>query len=114
MAGRPRRLSSCTPLGSWARDGDRVVPTEAYDAWAEQEPPEQFAALLQAWRNLPVEYVATSGNRTVRTLSRLMLDPPCLEAWCHLRNAERVFSPSRIHSVMSFAPDRERGAVWYR
>jgi len=41
----------------------------------------------------------------VRTLSRLMLDPPYLEAWCHLRNAERVFTLSRIHSVMSFTPD---------
>jgi hypothetical protein len=38
-------------------------------------------------------YVATSGNRTVRTLSRLALDPPYIEAWCHLRDAS-AFSPS--------------------
>ncbi|WP_434091172.1 WYL domain-containing protein [Streptomyces flaveus] len=30
-----------------------------------------------------------------------MLDPPYLEAWCHLRDAERVFTLSRIRSVMS-------------
>ncbi|WP_405645809.1 hypothetical protein [Streptomyces sp. NBC_00019] len=38
----------------------------------------------------------------MRTLSHLMLDPPYLEAWRHhLREAERVFTLSRIHSVMS-------------
>ncbi|MFB0632809.1 hypothetical protein [Streptomyces sp. AB3(2024)] len=37
-------------------------------------------------------------------LSRLTLDPPCLEAWCHLRGAERAFTPSRIRSVMGVAP----------
>ncbi|WP_302185408.1 hypothetical protein [Streptomyces sp. AC555_RSS877] len=36
----------------------------------------------------------------MRTLSRLTLDPPHLEAWCHLRDAERVFTLSRIHSIM--------------
>jgi hypothetical protein len=49
---------------------------------------------------ITVDYVATSGNRTLRTLSRLVLDPPYLEAWCHLRDAERVFTLSRIHGVM--------------
>ncbi|WP_455908532.1 WYL domain-containing protein [Streptomyces massasporeus] len=28
------------------------------------------------------------------------LDPPYLYAWCHLRGAERVFTLSRIHTVM--------------
>ncbi|MGI5444567.1 hypothetical protein ACQEVM_02245 [Streptomyces sp. CA-243310] len=45
-------------------------------------------------------YVAASGSRTVRTLSNLALDPPYLEAWCHLRNAERVFTLSRVQGVM--------------
>ncbi|WP_443063465.1 WYL domain-containing protein [Streptomyces sp. NBC_00461] len=49
---------------------------------------------------MTVEHVATSGNRTVRTLSDLELDPPYLDAWCHLREAERVFTLSRIHGVM--------------
>ncbi|MET9386613.1 hypothetical protein ABZY09_37595 [Streptomyces sp. NPDC002928] len=47
-----------------------------------------------------VDYVAASGGRTVRALDRLTLDPPYLEAWCHLRDAERVFTLSRIHGVM--------------
>ncbi|MGP3687479.1 WYL domain-containing protein [Streptomyces sp. IBSNAI002] len=44
--------------------------------------------------------MAASGNRSVRTLSHLALDPPSLEAWCHLREDERVFTLSRIRSVM--------------
>ncbi|MCX5585885.1 WYL domain-containing protein [Streptomyces erythrochromogenes] len=60
----------------------------------------QLAHAIDTGTPLTVEYVATSGNRTVRTLSRLELDPPYLEAWCHLREDERVFTLSRIHSVM--------------
>ena len=47
-----------------------------------------------------IEYVATTGSRTIRTISGLDLDPPYLHAWCHLRDAERVFTLSRIHGVM--------------
>jgi hypothetical protein len=65
----------------------------------------QLAHAIDAGQAITVEYVATSGNRTVRALSRLDLDPPFLEAWCHLRGAERVFTLSRIHSVMSVAPE---------
>ncbi|MDJ0463495.1 helicase-associated domain-containing protein [Streptomyces sp. H27-C3] len=60
----------------------------------------QLAHAVDAVQAITVEYVATSGSRTVRTLSRLTLDPPYLEAWCHLRDAERVFTLSRIHDVM--------------
>ncbi|MBT2445610.1 helicase-associated domain-containing protein [Streptomyces sp. ISL-43] len=60
----------------------------------------QLGHALDAGTAITVEYVAASGSRTVRTLSRLELDPPYLEAWCHLRDAERVFTLSRIHSVM--------------
>ncbi|MEU0408148.1 hypothetical protein ABZ307_10030 [Streptomyces griseorubiginosus] len=49
------------------------------------------------------DYVATSGNRTVRTLSRLELDLPCLEAWCHPREDKRTLC--RIRGVMSPAPE---------
>ncbi|MFB7497401.1 helicase-associated domain-containing protein [Streptomyces sp. NPDC056161] len=65
----------------------------------------QLAHAVDTGEPVTVEYVATSGNRTVRTLSRLVLDPPYLDAWCHLRNAERVFTLSRIHGVMSFTSD---------
>ncbi|MGK4581862.1 hypothetical protein [Kitasatospora sp. HPMI-4] len=38
-----------------------------------------------------IEYTADSGSGTVRTIGRLDLDPPYLQAWCHLRDDERVF-----------------------
>lgn len=60
----------------------------------------QLGHAIDTGAAITVEYVAASGSRTVRTLSRLQLDPPYLEAWCHLRDAERVFTLSRVHSVM--------------
>ncbi|MFJ2595990.1 helicase-associated domain-containing protein [Streptomyces erythrochromogenes] len=60
----------------------------------------QLAHAIDADIPITVDYIATSGSRTVRTLSSLELDPPYLEAWCHLREAERVFTLSRIHGVM--------------
>ncbi|WP_406151849.1 WYL domain-containing protein [Streptomyces sp. NBC_01012] len=65
----------------------------------------QLAHAIDAGAPITVDYVATSGNRTVRTLSRLELDPPYLEAWCHLREDDRVFTLSRIHGVMSPVPE---------
>jgi predicted DNA-binding transcriptional regulator YafY len=63
----------------------------------------QLAHAIDAGEPITVEYVASSGNRTVRTLSHLLLDAPYLEAWCHLRDDERVFTLSRIHGVMPLA-----------
>ncbi|MGP3634819.1 helicase C-terminal domain-containing protein [Streptomyces sp. 24-1644] len=60
----------------------------------------QLAHAIDTGRAVTVDYVAASGGRTVRTLDRLALEPPYLEAWCHLRDAERVFTLSRIHGVM--------------
>ncbi|MER6449383.1 hypothetical protein DEJ51_15705 [Streptomyces venezuelae] len=60
----------------------------------------QLAHAIDAGQAITVEYVAASGTCTVRTLSRLELDPPHLDAWCHLREDERVFTLSRIHGVM--------------
>ncbi|WP_369260506.1 helicase-associated domain-containing protein [Streptomyces sp. R35] len=87
----------------FATDTEEIVA-----GWAKHLPysdVRQLAHAIDAAQAITVEYVATSGNRTVRTLSRLMLDPPYLDAWCHLRDAERVFTLSRIHSVMSVMPD---------
>ncbi|MFJ8852742.1 helicase C-terminal domain-containing protein [Streptomyces sp. NPDC102437] len=92
---------------------DRRVPfatdiEEIVAVWAKRLPYSdirQLAHAIDTGQAITVEYVATSGNRTVRTLSRLDLDPPYLEAWCHLRDAERVFTLSRIHSVLSVAPE---------
>ncbi|OEV01925.1 hypothetical protein AN217_01130 [Streptomyces qinglanensis] len=87
----------------FATDTEEIVA-----GWAKRLPysdVRQLAHAIDAGQAITVEYVATSGNRTVRTLSRLDLDPPYLEAWCHLRGAERVFTLSRIHSVTSVAPE---------
>ncbi|MFF5968538.1 helicase C-terminal domain-containing protein [Streptomyces collinus] len=88
---------------AFATDTEEIVA-----GWAKRLPysdVRQLAHAIDAGEPITVEYVATSGNRTVRTLSRLMLDPPYLEAWCHLRDDERVFTLSRIHSVMSLMPE---------
>ncbi|GGT07427.1 WYL domain-containing protein [Streptomyces chromofuscus] len=60
----------------------------------------QLAHAVDDRTAITIEYVATTGSRTVRTISGLDLDPPYLYAWCHLRDAERVFTLSRIHGVM--------------
>ncbi|MEU5094793.1 helicase-associated domain-containing protein [Streptomyces sp. NPDC020996] len=88
---------------AFATDTEEIVA-----GWAKRLPysdVRQLAHAIDTGEPITVEYVATSGNRTVRTLSRLMLDPPYLEAWCHLREDERVFTLSRIHSVMSLRPE---------
>ncbi|MGW0542879.1 helicase C-terminal domain-containing protein [Streptomyces griseoincarnatus] len=60
----------------------------------------QLAHAVDSGTAVTIEYVATTGSRTIRTISGLDLDPPYLYAWCHLRDAERVFTLSRIHAVM--------------
>ncbi|MFE2639620.1 helicase-associated domain-containing protein [Streptomyces scopuliridis] len=60
----------------------------------------QLAHAIDAGQAITIEYVAASGSHTVRSLSDLELDPPYLNAWCHLRNDERVFTLSRVQGVM--------------
>ncbi|MDH6488975.1 helicase C-terminal domain-containing protein [Streptomyces sp. SAI-127] len=98
----PPTISDPAPFDGgvpFATDTEEIVA-----GWAKHLPygdVRQLAHAIDTGRAITVEYVAASGSRTVRTLSRLMLDPPYLEAWCHLRDAERVFTLSRVHSVMS-------------
>ncbi|WP_327429931.1 helicase C-terminal domain-containing protein [Streptomyces sp. NBC_01236] len=94
-APEPAPFDGGVPFGT---DTEEIV-----SGWAKLLPyadVRQLAHAIDTGRAITVEYVATSGNRTVRTLSRLALDPPYLEAWCHLRDAERVFTLSRIHSIV--------------
>ncbi|MGE7385117.1 helicase C-terminal domain-containing protein [Streptomyces sp. NPDC004126] len=91
----PDPFGSGVPFGT---DTEEIVA-----GWAKRLPysdVRRLAHAIDAGQAITVEYVAASGNRTVRTLSRLALDPPYLEAWCHLRDDERVFTLSRIHGVM--------------
>ncbi|MFF5769967.1 WYL domain-containing protein [Streptomyces californicus] len=60
-----------------------------------------LAHAIDADTAITVGYVAAPGNRTVRTLSGLVLAPPYVYAWCHLRDDERVFALSLIHGVMA-------------
>lgn len=88
---------------AFATDTEEIVA-----GWAKRLPysdVRQLAHAIDTGEPITVEYVATSENRTVRTLSRLLLDPLYLEAWCHLRDEERVFTLPRIHSVMSLMPE---------
>ncbi|MFE9424783.1 helicase-associated domain-containing protein [Kitasatospora sp. NPDC006697] len=60
----------------------------------------QLAHALDEGLPITIEYVAASGDLTIRTLSRLELDAPFLQAWCHLREDGRMFTLSRIQAVM--------------
>ena len=89
------------PFGSgvpFATDTEEIVA--GYAKYLSYSDVRQIAHAIDTGAAITVEYIATSGNRTVRTLSDLELDPPYLDAWCHLREAERVFTLSRIHGVM--------------
>ncbi|GCD44157.1 helicase-associated domain-containing protein [Streptomyces paromomycinus] len=89
------------PFGShipYATDTEEIVA--GYAKRLSYSDVRQLAHALNSGTAITIDYVAASGIRTVRTLSQLDLDPPFLEAWCHLRNAERVFTLSRIHGVM--------------
>lgn len=94
-APEPDPLGSGVPFGT---DTEEIVA--GYAKHLSYSDVRQLAQAIDAGTAITVEYVATAGSRTVRTLSSLELDPPYLEAWCHLREAERVFTLSRIHGVM--------------
>ncbi|MFF5495679.1 helicase-associated domain-containing protein [Streptomyces aquilus] len=94
-APEPDPFGSGVPFGT---DTEEIVA--GYAEHLSYSDVRQVAHAIDTGAAITVEYIAGSGNRTVRTLSDLELDPPYLEAWCHLREAERVFTLSRIHGVM--------------
>ncbi|GFH38819.1 helicase-associated domain-containing protein [Streptomyces pacificus] len=75
-------LETAYAAGLLARDGGRVAPTSAYDAWAEQEPPDRFAVLLRAWWNLRLT-PTRARNEDGKALPALAGAPPrsgCVQA----------------------------------
>ncbi|MFD5058161.1 MULTISPECIES: helicase C-terminal domain-containing protein [unclassified Streptomyces] len=60
----------------------------------------QLAYAIDEGEPITIEYVAASGGRTVRTVSELDVDPPYLYGYCHLRQDNRVFTLSRIRTVL--------------
>nr|WP_317441967.1 WYL domain-containing protein [Streptomyces collinus] len=99
---------AAAPLAGPAPDPDTGVPcatgTEeviaGYARRLSHTDVRQLAHAVDDGTAVTIEYVATTGKRTIRTLSDLALDPPYLYAWCQLRDAERMFTLSRIHGVM--------------
>ncbi|WP_405698022.1 helicase-associated domain-containing protein [Streptomyces sp. NBC_01185] len=97
----PPTLPAPDPFGTgvpYGTDTEEIVAAYAKNlAYSDVR---QLAHAVDVGTAITVEYVAASGNRTVRILSELVLDPPYLYAWCHLRDDERVFALSRIHGIM--------------
>ncbi|MEU8697936.1 helicase-associated domain-containing protein [Streptomyces sp. NPDC048680] len=97
----PATLPAPDPFGTgvpYGTDTEEIVAGYAKNlAYSDVR---QLAHAIGSGTAITVEYVAASGNRTVRTLSELVLDPPYLYAWCRLRDDDRVFALSRIHGVM--------------
>ncbi|MQS15638.1 hypothetical protein F7Q99_26050 [Streptomyces kaniharaensis] len=64
------------------RDGDRVLVTEAYDSWVEQEPADQVAQLVHAWWQLP--YTPTQSRdedgKALPALVRASVCDGCVQA----------------------------------
>ncbi|MFD8707450.1 helicase C-terminal domain-containing protein [Kitasatospora sp. NPDC059648] len=96
----PQDIAEPDPHDGRPYDGDTEEIIAGYARNLTFADVRQLAHAVDERRAVTIEYVATSGNATVRTLSRLELDAPYLNAWCHLRDDARVFTLSRIHGVM--------------
>lgn len=68
-------LETAYAAGLLAQDGDQVVATGDYDAWAEREPAERLTPLLTAWRTLPLT-PAQARDADGKTLPALAGTPP--------------------------------------
>ncbi|MFC7482532.1 WYL domain-containing protein [Luedemannella flava] len=58
-----------------------------------------LADALTAEEAVKITYRDAEGDVTQRVVEPLSIDGHVMEAWCHLRDAERVFALSRITSV---------------
>jgi hypothetical protein len=104
LAARLRAAPPCSP----EPDPDNGIPFETdteeiiagYADRLSLTDVRQLAHAVDTGQAITIEYDAASGGHSVRSVSELALEPPYLHAWCHLRNDERVFTLSRIASVM--------------
>ncbi|MEV6949965.1 WYL domain-containing protein, partial [Streptomyces sp. NPDC051172] len=97
---RKRRCPAPDPYNGVPFSTDTEEIIAGYATQVSHTDVRQLAHAVDSGTAVTIEYVATTGSRTIRTISGLDLDPPYLHAWCHLRDAERVFTLSRIHGVM--------------
>ncbi len=100
LRGAPQDIPEPDPWDNRPYDSDTEEIIAGYARNLSFVDARQLAHAVNEGQAITIEYVATSGNTTVRTLSGLELDAPHLHAWCHLRNDERMFTLSRIHGVM--------------
>ncbi|MFE7591244.1 helicase C-terminal domain-containing protein [Kitasatospora sp. NPDC057512] len=100
LRGAPQDLPEPDPYDDRPYDSDTEEIIAGYARNLSFTDVRQLAHAVNDGQAITIEYVATSGNTTFRTLSQLALDAPYLHAWCHLRNDDRVFTISRIHGVM--------------
>ena len=59
----------------------------------------QLAHAIDESLPIRIEYQAATGGYSSRVVSDLQIEPPFLVGWCHLRNAERMFTLARIQSA---------------
>lgn len=100
LRGAPQDVPEPDPYDGRPYDSDTEEIIAGYARGLSFTDVRQLAHAVNEGQAVTIEYVAASGNTTVRTLSQLELDAPYLHAWCHLRNDNRVFTLSRIHGVM--------------
>lgn len=99
----PRPTDAARPKTN-ARDrlAAAVTTTEKVAAMAPRLAPDEVALLAYAVETgepVTLDYVDTNGSLTRRVVSGCALDPPVMDAWCHLRQDDRVFTVSHIHGV---------------
>ena len=78
-----RLVLECAHAGGLlAREGDRVLPTGAYDAWAEREPAGQLAELIRAWWELPLTPTGSrdEDGKALPALARMSACQGCVQA----------------------------------
>ncbi|WP_405793527.1 helicase-associated domain-containing protein [Streptomyces sp. NBC_01506] len=100
LAAPDRRPYPAPMEGGPAYDSDTEEILDGYSPSLSLTDVRQIAYAIHEGEPLTIEYVSASGARTVRTVSGIVLDAPHIVAHCHLRDAERVFSISRIHAIL--------------
>ncbi|MGH3621025.1 MAG: helicase-associated domain-containing protein, partial [Sciscionella sp.] len=92
------RLRTTSKESTGKRSGTAYVLAELNPALLADEV-EILADAVDANRAVVISYQDSNGKITHRKISELRLSARWLEAWCHLRQAERVFTVSHIDSV---------------
>lgn len=60
---------------------------------------EEILSLLDGNTSVTLDYIDSKGNSTQRAIEINLMDYPCIEAFCHYRNAMRTFRIDRIAAI---------------